>query len=399
MQTLQLHKDQSWQEHFVGISILLAFLLPHTSTFFQLVNPLLCIFLVSRFWSSRKWQPFVLVTLFPIIISILLNFQNASVKSFQSTFTIFLYFACFPFVGECRVHNKYLYFCLAYILISQIVYLLGIPGLTAFFDRFYPITDEIVQDKYNHIQNNIGYDTVLDYRLGGIFHNSNQCSKYLTMLMAFFLSVNHPKNVKNVILFILISYLGILLTGSRTGFVVGSLIAYFGFLRNNSLSGWVRYLVWAMVFLGVYYIFQGHISLRGLNVEEGLEGSANAKWMTFLYYLRSENSTLAYLFGHLDVSLFKGGNGDLLAGFDSEYGSLIFRFGFIGFCGILLFYWHVAKHISKAKWFYFFILLWIITSTIVASFRAFFVFMLLTSIVYANNMSPRKCRKLKRPDL
>ena len=392
MQTLQLHKDQSWQEHFVGISILLAFLLPHTSTFFQLVNPLLCIFLVSRFWSSRKWQPFVLVTLFPIIISILLNFQNASVKSFQSTFTIFLYFACFPFVGKCRVHNRYLYFCLAYIFISQIVYLLGIHGLTAFFDRFYPITGEIVQNKYDYIQSNIGYGTVLDYRLGGIFHNSNQCSKYLTMLMAFFLSVNHPKNVKNVIFFILISYLGILLTGSRTGFVIGSLLAYFGFLRNNSLSGWVRYLVWAMVLLGIYYIFQGNISLRGLNVEEGLEGSANAKWMTFLYYLRSENSTLAYLFGHLDVSLFKGGNGDLLAGFDSEYGSLIFRFGFIGFTGILLFYWNVARRIPKAKWFYFFILLWIVSSTIVASYRACFVFMLLTSIVYANHkVAHNKC--------
>lgn len=391
MQTLQLHKDQSWQEHLVGICILLAFLLPHTSTFFQLVNPLLCIFLVSRFWSSRKWQPFVLVTLFPIIISILLNFQNASVKSFQSTFTIFLYFACFPIVGRVRIRNMYLFFCLAYIFLSQIVYMLGIPVLTYFFDRVYPITDELMQHKYNYIQSHIEYGTLLDYRLGGIYHNSNDCARFLTMLMAFFLAVNHPKNVKNVIIFILVSYVGILLTGSRTGFVVGSLIAYFGFLRHNNLSGRVRYLVWAMVFLGVYYIFQGHISFRGLNVEEGLEGSANMKLETFLYYLRSENSVLAYLFGHLDISLFNGGIGeDVMNSFDSEYGSLIFRFGFIGFAGILLFYWNVARRIPKEKWFYFFILLWIITSTIVASFRAFFVFMLLTSIVYANNMVSSK---------
>lgn len=400
MSTVQtVHKEHNMQEHLVGISILLAFLLPHTSTLFQLVNPLLCLLLVSRFKKTRKWQPFVFIVLVPIILSILFNFQNASVKSFQSTFTIFLYFACFPFVGRVRVRNNYLYFCLAYIFISQIVYLLGIPGLTTFFDRLYPVTDELVLNKINNIQSNISYGTLLDFRLGGIFHNSNQCSKFLSMLMAFFLSVNHSKNDKNVIYFMLIAYGGILLTGSRTGFVIGSLIAYFGFIRNNKLPRWVRYLVFGGALLSILYLLQTGNSLRGLNVEEGLEGSANMKWETFLYYLQTEINQLALLFGHMDISLFQGGVGDLLAGFDSEYGSLIFRFGFIGFCGIILFYWNVIKRIPKAKWFYFIILLWIITSTIVASFRALFVFMLLTSVVYANNMNPRKSRNEKMSGL
>ena len=164
---------------------------------------------------------------------------------------IFLYFACFPFVGKVQVRNTYLYVCLAYIFISQIVYLLGIPGLTAFFDRLYPITDELMQHKYDNIQSNIGYGTMLDFRLGGIYHNSNHCSKYLTMLMAFFLSLNYSKKSKKVIYFILIAYGGILLTGSRTGFVVGSLIVYFGFIRNNKISGWVRYLIWGIAICGI----------------------------------------------------------------------------------------------------------------------------------------------------
>ena len=385
MNTLQaFHKEQSIQEHLVGISILLAFLLPHSNTLFTLVNPLLCLLLTYRFRESRKWRPFVFVVLVPIFFSILFNFQNASLKAFQSTFTIFLFFACFPFVGKVQVRNTYLFVCLAYIIVSQLVYLLGVPGLTSFFDRYYPIREDDLH-YYEYIQNNITVEAVFDYRLGGLYHNSNQCSKYLTMLMAFFLSVNYSEKSKNVIYFMLIAYGGILLTGSRTGFVVGSLIAYFGFLRKNKLPGWLRYMVWGIVLLGILYIMQKGISLRGFDIEDGLRGSANLKWITFQYYLQTENNLLAYLFGHLDVSLFKGGPGDVMNNFDSEYGSLIFRFGFIGFASIFLVYWNIAKRVPKSQLFYFFILLWIISSTIVASYRAFFVFMLLTSVVYANN--------------
>ena len=69
---------------------------------------------------------------------------------------------------------------------------------------------------------------------------------------------------------------------------------------------------------------------------------------------------------------------------------MTFRFGFVGVIGILLFYWNVAKRIPKSQWFYFIILLWMISSTIVASYRALFVFMLLTSVIYSNNLSHNK---------
>ena len=382
MQTLQLHKDHSWQEHLVGISILLAFLLPHTSMLFQLVNPLLCLFLLYRFRKGRTWQPIVLFVLVPVILSILFNFQNASLKAFQSTFTILLYFACFPFVGQVHVRKFYLFFCLAYIFLSQIVYLLGMPRLTAFFDMVYPMSEENL-DFYSHIQGNIGYSNVFAFRLGGIYHNPNQCARYLTMLMAFFLSVNHPKNVREVIYFILIAYVGVLLTGSRTGFIIASLIAYFGFLRHNRLSGFVRFTVVAIAFFGFFNILQGGTSLRALDIDS--TGSANLKWSTFMYYIHTEKSTLSYLLGHLDISLFNGGVGRVMNNFDSEYGELIFRFGFIGFFCFLIFYWSVAKRLPKSQWFFFIILLWMVSSTIVASYRALFIFMLFLSVVYSNH--------------
>lgn len=389
-----INKRQSYQEHLVGISILLAFLLPHSSTLLLLVNPLLCLLLVFHFGERRMWRPYVLVVLVPIFISILLNFQAASLKALQSTLTILLYFACFPLIGKVQVRNGYLYICLAYILISQLVYLLGVPGLESFFERVYPISEEDLAH-FEYMSDNITAEAVFDYRLGGLYHNSNQCSKYLTMLLAFFLSVNYSKHSKNVIYFVLIAYSGILLTGSRTGFVVGSLIAYFGLLRNKEIAGWVRSLAFGIALLGIIYILIKGSALRGLDIGGGLEGSANMKWETFCYYLQSENNPLALLFGHLDISLFNGGIGDVMGGFDSEYGSLTFRFGFVGLIGILLFYWNVAKRIPKSQWFYFFILLWIVSSTIVASYRAFFVFMLLTSIVYANNKK-KKYQELSR---
>ena len=385
MNTVQtIHTGQGLQEHLVGISILLGFLLPHTSTLFLLVNPILCLVLINRFRKSRKWQPFVFVVLVPIILSILFNFPNASQKAFQSTFTIFLYFACFPFVGKVNVRNTYLYICLAYILVSQLVYLLGIPGLTTFFDQYYPINEDDLSE-FEYMQNNITTSVVFDYRLGGVYHNSNDCARFLTMLMAFFLSVNHSKKSKNVMYFVLIAFGGIILTGSRTGFVISSLIAYFGFLRNNKISGWIRYLTWGIAIFGIIYIFQKGSSLRGLDIESGLHNSANLKWDTFVYYLTNESNALSMLFGHMDASIFSGQYGVAMDSFDSEYGSLTFRFGVIGFICILLYYWQIIKRIDKSKWFFFVILLWMISSTIIASFRACFIFMLLTSVVYSNN--------------
>lgn len=371
------------QEHFFGIVVLIAFLLPHTNTFFQLVNPILCVLMVCIGW-NRKWNSNALLVVVPMVISLLLNIQVISQKALLSTATIFLYFLCFPFIGRTTTKNFYLYICGGYIIVSQLVYLLGIPVLTNFFDNLYPISEED-SSGLEYLRNTITYDNVLEYRLGGIYRNSNDCARALTILFAFFLVSNQGERGQGVLLFSGVIYAAILLTGSRTGFVIASLIFYFGFLRQHRNASTVRYLFVALAVIGILYILNTNTSLRSFDVKKGLHNSANFKWDTFIYYLTNESSVLSLLFGHIDASLFKGKYGIAMHNFDSEYGTLIYRFGVVGFCCFLLFYWKIIKCIDKSKRFFFFILLWMISSTIIASFRTCFIFMLFTSVVYSNN--------------
>ena len=233
---------------------------------------------------------------------------------------------------------------------------------------------------------------MFDYRLGGFYHNPNQCSRYITMLLAFFLVVNQGVKSKGILVFTAIAYIAVLLTGSRTGFVVASLILYFGLLRQKAYSGNTRYLFLAIAVAGIGYILESGYALRGLNVEEGMSGSANIKWETFVYYLTNEQNFFTLLVGHLDPSLFVVHSALVMEHFDSEYGELIFRYGIIGFLGIFFFWWKTAMRIHKTERFFFLLLLWTISSTIVASYRALFIFMLFLSIIYSNNVIS-SCKK------
>lgn len=384
MTKLYKHSEpQSRYEHLLGIVLLVAFLLPHSSILFQLVNPILCVLMVFIGW-NRKWNPFVMMVVIPIVISLVLNIQMISQKALLSTATILLYFICFPFVGKAKINNIYIYICCGYIVVSQFVYLLGVPFLTNFFDTTYPIGENDTSG-LEYMRNSLTYSNILDYRLGGLYHNSNDCSRSLTMLLAFFIVMNQGNRKRIVLLFSFFVFAAILLTGSRTGFIISVLILYFGLLRNKSYPSLWKFLFFAIAIIGIGYIIGSGASFRGMDVESGFYNSANLKWNTFIYYLTNESSVSHLLFGHIDASLFQGQFGVAMNNFDSEYGSLVFRFGVIGFLCILLYYWEIIKRIDKSKWFFFFILLWMISSTIMASYRASFFFLLLTSVVYSNN--------------
>lgn len=332
--------------------------------------------------------PYVLVVVMSISISVILNIQDASQKAFLSTFTILLYLICFPFVGQTRIRNVYLYICLGYIIFSQLVYLFEISSLSNIFEQFYPLSEEDALYKtYVSMRDNLGYGTLFNYRLGGIYHNSNHCAKYITFLLALFLINNQGQKSRGILIFSTLAYVGVLFTGSRTGFVVASLILYFGLFRQKMYAKSLKYLFITLSIIGIGYLLYSGISLRGFDVESGFHNSANSKWFTFLYYLDNENSIVALLFGHLDPSLFKGEYSLAMHKFDSEYGEFFYCYGFIGFITVIYCFYKLFKRIDKPYRFFFIVCLWMISSTIILSFRAFFLFMLLLSTIFNMRMA------------
>lgn len=372
--------------HFVGIGLVLGFLLPHTSTAFQLVNPLLCLF-YQCFKQNRvyyKWNWLVLV---PVLLTLLINLtQGVTAKALISCLTIMLYFACFPIVGRVKIHIFYFYFILGFILLSQVAYAFDIAFMERILNTYYPISEEDVAAI--HQQNTVNAENMMNYRLGGLFHNPNQCARYLTFLMAGFLILNYEKPMRKLLPYIIISYYAVLLTGSRTGFVVASLILIiYLFIGKNITNLWrIVVVVGAVAAFGIF-TWLGSDTIRGFNVIQGFGNSANLKMDTFNYYLSSENSITKILLGYLDVSRFDNimSTTYVMNKFDSDYGSIIFCYGFVGFFAILLFFFTIFRRMNANGRLFFILLLWMYSSTIVASFRALFLFMLLLSVVYSND--------------
>lgn len=364
--------------HFVGIGLVLGFLLPHTSTMLLMVNPILCFF-YQCFKSNRAWYRNNMIVVIAIFVSLLINIpQGVQSKAIFSSFVILLYFFTFPMVGKLKIHNTYFYIILSVILISQLAYALNISFVVNLMNTYYPFSEEF-QNAFEYMQENIGRDNVLDFRMGGIYRNSNQCARHITFLLSTFLIINHDYSYRKLMPFILLSLFGVILSGSRTGFAVASaILIVFLFVDKRVPSVWR----WILLLVAIVILFTGSDVFRGLNVLSGFNDSANAKMDTFYYYITNESSVGRLLLGYLDVSRFNAQTVAVMTNFDSDYGSLIFSYGFIGFICILVYFFTIFSKMDKFGRIFFVLLLWMFSATIVKSYRSFFVFMLLLSYVY-----------------
>lgn len=369
--------------HFLGISLLLAFLLPHTTVWLMAVNPILCLLL--EFSKSRKthYSRNKMVVI-PFVIILLLSILDDGV-TFKGVFmciTILLYVACFPMVIGVKPPNVYLYLTLGAIVVSQFACIFSIPIISSFIEKFYPVLD-VYQNSITDISSGVTMDSIYLYRLGGLYRNENNCARAVSMLMAFFIILNSNKSLRKIIVYCGICFGSIILTGSRTGFVVASVIAFAYMYYDKRIKSAWRYGILLLALIAFIIIMtKGSDTLRGLNVAQGLQDSANQKFTTFLYYLTHEESPIRLLFGYLDSSRFVSPGGVIMNYFDSDYGDVIFCYGFIGFFTLVIYYYKIFKCLRGIERVYYFILLWIISSTIFTAFRAFFIFMLLLSVIF-----------------
>lgn len=375
-------KEDKRLSHFVGIGLVLGFLLPHTSTLFMLANPLFC--LLYQFYKQNQFvYKYNWIVCVPVLMALLINMPlGVSVKSMMSGIILLLYFLCFPMVKETKVPILYFYVILSVIVLTQLAYVLKISFIIRFLDTYYPISIEDAM-YYGWLRNNVTMGNIMHFRLGGLYRNPNQCSRSLTFLMASFLILNKDKRIRELLPFIIICVYGVLLTGSRTGFIIASLIIIvFLFLDNKVSVAW-RYGIVLVAIAGfVFLTTVGANSFRGFDVND--TGSSDLKIKTFLYYLSTENSFISLLFGHLDSNRFDS-SVEVMRYFDADYGYIVFQYGFLGFASVLVYFFTLFLRTNKTGRIFFILMLWMITSTIVTSYRALFIFMLLLSVVYNNN--------------
>lgn len=376
----------------VGVCLLLGLFVPHTSTLLMLINPILCLLLFfnnsSKFPKQTRGIVFGLcfVILISLIASAMFNYHE-STKYAISAVNLLLLLVCFPLSDGEVIPNIYFYIAILYIILSQLAYVFHVSSLISFYERFYPIgaDDENV---YAYMQENIDSSTVFSYRLGGLFHNANQSARYVCVISAAFFALNKAEKVKKNLLYIILSLSCVLMTGSRTGLVVYSM-SFLLFLHiNPNVVKRTEFLIYMMIVIFVLPLFiVGSSQIRGFNISQGFQDSANSKWYVFMDYLRQDNSIFHLLFGYADARLFHPSSAAFIRIFDSEYGDLIFDYGFLGFIFVVGFYIKCFRLCEKKDRIFFISLLWMITSTVLLSYRMRFVFMLLLSVFVARGIN------------
>lgn len=373
-------KENIIMSHLLGIGVLLSFIVPHTSTAFLMVNPLLCL-LYKCFRQNRIWYKGNFIVIIPLLLTILINLpQNITVKGALGGISMLLYFFCFPLVWKCKLPNNYLFITLFIVFFSQLIYLFRIPFLVELLNQLYPINE--ADYGIGNMQKTISSDNLLDFRLGGLYRNPNDCARSLTMMLAAYLSLNYTKSIKQLWVFIVISFIAVLLTGSRTGFAVSSIIILVYLYNSKSINkSLMLFLVVSLGGIFLYLLVNGSSQFRGVNVVQGLESSANPKLDVLRYYLSTENSMFRFLFGYLDNSRFDS-HEVTMSYFDSDYGNIIFCYGFVGFFSILFFIVTIILKMNKNGRVFFVVLLWMISNSIISAYRTSFIFLLLLSTIY-----------------
>lgn len=374
-------KDQ----YIISIALLFGLFMPNGNFFYYLV-PLVTLFLgirYSKLNNSRFTTKYVLLVL--ILISfILYSFtvtDKIEIKGLIRNIVLFELILFFPFAKNVKIPNLVLYLALIYIFISQISYMIGIDFITSFFSNNYPYEGDYAIYQSDHLRSISDEITLTNrnIRLGGLYINPNQCARYLTIVFAVFLIENFSSNLKILLPFLVIYSMSIVATGSRTGFFVSIILFTYYFYskssRKNNVLKYISILTPILIIIIFIFFVNSELTqdLRFLDYDEGLEKSVFIKLNILLRYITDDLSAVRILFGNFS------NEGLYHIQFDSEWGEFIFRYGIAGLTALVMFYFYLGKKLNTKHRLFLILLFWVISSTLLMSYRASFLFLFLLS--------------------
>lgn len=382
--SINISKQQSSKDqHIMGMALILGLFMPNGNLFYFLV-PVVILFLGLRYSTlnnpySYTKMVLILLMLISLVIFAATNTAKLDTKGLLRNIVIFELILFFPFARNVQISNTYLYFGVIFIFISQISYISGISSVISFFNNNYPYEGDAYYYQSDYLISKSGDMSLTNrnFRLGGLFLNPNQCARYLTILFGVFLCENYSKNLKNILPFMIICILAIVATGSRTGFLITVLMLLWYIFRKAKENGRASKNLFIFLTISLAIVFALSISelaqtMRFLDFDEGLDKSLYMKGEIFTNYL-ANNSLTQMLFGNFS------NDGVSTIQFDSEWGDLYYRYGILFIITFIIFYILIFRHTPRKYRLFFFVLLWVISSTLVLSYRAGFVFLLILS--------------------
>lgn len=366
----------------IGLCLAFFFIFPTNNLFF-VVNILFLLYSFryrNKSVKNKAVFPFIIIMFFSYIINMA---QLPDSLIFKESFRIiniiaFLYITPIALKRvDYKIIGRCLFATLLFIFISQLAFLFAIQPLVDFIDKYYPYEGDALGLTTDYIlERSSGSLYDIGIRYSGIYRNPNQCSRYVVLLTSALLYISR-RYIK--IISVIIALISVLMTGSRTGFLVLSLVvvAYMFYAEKRSMN-----ILWIVIGAVVITFLSSKVDLSGFRavaIEEGVDTSLATKFVWFLQFITQENSILYLLFGHGTSANVAEYGIPLL---DSEWGMAIFSYGIIGFAFyiyMLVEFFKKAPSKSKAI---FVNLLWIISSTVFLSYRMNLVFVITLSLIW-----------------
>jgi hypothetical protein len=349
----------------------------------------------SNFKVDKNLLVFFLIVTMSFIITAYTDYglENKQVLRYFSFSVLIL---LFPFSPKIAIPNWVLYFALIFIVLSQLAFSFGLSQIVILIDTFYPYQGDKLGYNTDYLLSGAGdIDFIVNRRYGGIYRNPNQAVRYVTLLFIIFLIESEKLNLLKKIPFILIVFISIILSGSRTGLLVVLFILFYSvfiFNKRNISFGKIFNGIFILVGLGALFAFLGEFNLRIFEITKGGESSLLAKFSFFENYFDQLYSPIRFLFGNFssEHSLEIYG----LSQLDSEWAELFYSYGLLGSITLFFFYGKLFLLGDSRLRFFMLILLWGITSTILFSFKMGFLFMLVLGKYYSEakelNFQPYK---------
>lgn len=303
-----------------------------------------------------------LIFLMLILFSIVFNIAQIEFKNALRLSQITLGFMVFPLAINVNTLNvKYLRFGIIYVTVFAILDILNIPLFFAFREIVYPIEFDAWGAGFDRTIINI------TNRYGSIFYNPNLLGQSMLLIYILYLLIAYQRKfTKYDLFFLLCNIFCILVSGSRTAFVIFAIITFCYFMqfyRNK-----IKYLLIVGLIPVLLSVLAG---TRLLDIGNTSGGSMDQKWQILIRYIGtlSYEDTIAALFGQLKQDIQ----------FDNDLGNIIYYLGFLGLIYVAFFYlYQVLTTSSKIVYFYSFLLV-SYGATLLINFKFFIFTMLILS--------------------
>ena len=227
---------------------------------------------------------FILICLFSFFNSLFYIFDYNQIFKFLILIILVIFY---PFKYTLsKNHIRLLIFTLIYLVILQIGNALGITLFVNFIDKFYPITENLWDYKFD----STNITEIISNRLAGIYYNPNIMGQSLVFLYAIlldYLNINFTKKTR--IYITILTFVSILLTGGRTALI--TFIILLGLNHYRFLKKYI-FLFLPIIVLLISYIVTT-LQLRAFdNIFNPLaeDDSGNAKLQILISYFNDFNS-------------------------------------------------------------------------------------------------------------